>query len=432
MKSIRATEKNPYEGPQFTEIKDEIYAPRTKTANMQRFYEKKYDFSERLLKLISLVKTSVTYTFYILTFSSRHNLLKTKLDRLYSIITKGSDIKTLNIVYDFLKIEVEKKVLPLGSVTLPLAKTSDLQEKTKKLAAKNISLVINNSTELPNPNRIKRKKIEKFLADAEASPKIENVYRKEGIQLNSSVIKKLDSWKQLFNAIDCISFSELKQGLSTCCQALNELLGQEKYSIGFAPNKSSKWMAEQALVYLDQMPARIFQHATDMTSDNPSKQSELDLDDRNFVIFDDAAYSGSQLTSMISGLVEKIEKRNDTSTSYHNIYIVIPFLSSVAQKNFDNYCNAFKSVNTGKLKLTLLTTDRSIKSFRDEPANVDLASKLGFQSTAPSLSITEWKIPDGTSMPHELKSAELETKEKIQRYDFFTNNPPPYKTKTPS
>ncbi len=131
---------------------------------------------------------------------------------------------------------------------------------------------------------------------------------------------------KLFANRDLITFGELQKALSQCTAKLKDLLGDNDYSIGFVPNKSQKWIAEMALPHLNRAPASCFQNQTD-NKGSDVQQSQLRTEDKNFVIFDDASYTGKQLVMIIKKLKEQLNQTHSNTPC--KLFLVVPFCSTL-------------------------------------------------------------------------------------------------------
>jgi hypothetical protein len=387
-----------------------------------RTYEKR-----GILKNYSIVNRIKKFMIYIIpTLATFGILLKTdKYKNKWSKIITGEFIQPkFMVAQDKLSI-ITQQLLQVIPPSIGMEKRRELQELLK---INKINLDCQQAEVLEKKNEIDKEAIDAFL-------------KKHNLPSNHP--RTL-----LLNNIDLITFEELMNGLKICCSTLNNLIKDQPYAIGFARNKSQQWLAELALPYLNHAPISQFSVATDSLLDK-SSQDLLDKDVSNFVIFDDASYSGNQINNTIRAFEQALTDKHMDQPCH--LYLVVPFLSTQATElissNF-NWVNKsfFNKEQTKelvpKLTITLLTTDRKVLQLKDVFQPEDLVEIEDFLSQdhrtaanqAPqALSITEWKIPDAASI-HPII---LEDDDKIEIVNnkiqilhttrFHTNVLPPYK-----
>ena len=251
---------------------------------------------------------------------------------------------------------------------------------------------------------------------------------------------------KFFNNIDIISYDELKEALAVCCHQLNELLGDQQYSLGFVPEKSQQWIAEHALPHLKKLPQTYFQNEADggITAEGArGYQEEVKTDQKHFVIFDDCSYSGTQLFGLIEGLKKAAGKTHKDEKCH--LYLVVPFLSETAENYIQNFNKLALIQGLGNLQIHLITSNRKITSMQnhftyqetEQLAKFDAKAfgthnwlreyvDLGRGTQAPTvcLTITEWKVPDEKSFP-------LTGKHGPNKEEFITSHRAPYKKPKP-
>jgi hypothetical protein len=217
-----------------------------------------------------------------------------------------------------------------------------------------------------------------------------NDFDHEAIETYLSSIRDLNMRanheKFLREGLDKITVRELEEALPPCVQYLSSCL-KPLYQLGFVAKKSSQWIAEQALPYLSVSPAAYFEHSTDTISSERGRQSQLISKGKQFVIFDDASYSGQQAMTIISELGAHLAKQKRKG----KLFLVIPFISALAEKRLINRMK--EKVHFDKrfpLKMHVITSMRKIKGMSDFAKNNPATNK--------PISFTEWKVPDNDSL----------------------------------
>ncbi len=378
-------------------------------------YQKGYSSVERLKKLAKYLFPTL-FTACIILFHPKYRQRWCK-------IFSGNGIKEIMFPKRILNIDIRSPLAQAEAVIDP-AKTARLQEQ---LNAHHIGLNCLLPAPLVNKNCLQKDQIQAFLEE------VKN-HHPEAYPLE----------EKLFGSLEMLSFDELQTALKQCCTQLNEKLKGQNYTIGFVRNKSTQWLAELALPYLDDAPASCFEHATDNIVDVHGKQSKIAPQDRCFVIFDDAAYSGKQLCYIIEKLKSAISEAHQNEPCH--LYLVVPFISSIAKKRFEENINqvspgsvdeSLKNLPKGNLNIHLITTDKKIKSITEvfSVGEIENLAKFADQNNqrpgyfdggaiSKCLTFTEWKTPDDASVPSNVKSYYQEGREK---YQFVTNFLPPYK-----
>ena len=215
--------------------------------------------------------------------------------------------------------------------------------------------------------------------------------------------------KKVTDNIQHITYSDLDKALSECVAKLNDALkttGKNKYSVGFACGKSQQWMASLALKYLQFLPQSWFslslaQGTIGLQNVVPTAACMVDtVNEDTLVLFDDCSYSGTQLEGILYDQLDSKAKTKKT------LYIVIPFLSSEAEKIIQKAQTSCKN-----LDIKLITSTTKIKLVKElfteekEKKLVELAVTQELFQTAShhSLCYTDWRLPDGTSFPDPLR-----------------------------
>jgi len=276
------------------------------------------------------------------------------------------------------------------------------------LVSHNIALSPKIFAPLERPNHVRQEGIEKFLGG------LDEQFR----QVESTLLDRMDF----------ITFSQLESALCSCVQRLNVLLEGKPFSIGYTPGKSQQWVVELALGYLDHLPVESFRVETG----GGSWQIQI-CSGENFVVFDDASYSGTQLYESLAHLAYSVHK--GTLRDDFSLFFVVPFLSKTAEKVFFTQLAAIrKAIHLENMNVHLITSGVGITSFdevykkgsseREElfacekklyerkvlKSPPELVYESGFGKC---LTFTEWKRPDSVSVPEHLRQ-------------FFTDERPVY------
>jgi hypothetical protein len=353
-------------------------------------FQKEYSFGACCWKLLKNIFTGQIFT--------------DKAIERWSKILKGTAIKHYEVP------DVCKLLSMKDDIAFSYRSEEEIIEFQGTLEERHIGLNCLNPPRLTRPNRIQPEVIQDFFKDYEDT---------EEIQLE----------KKLFDNLDCITYEELQRGLDFCCKELNTLLDNQPYAVGFLPEKSGEWVAELALPRMNLPPQFSFYHVTDTAGWSAVPKKDIS-DDRvdHFVIFDDGAYTGKQLSKIIADMDEKLKDRPRPC----HLYIVVLFSSSHADKKLS--AKAFKSTH---IYTHILTTDRRIKAMTDcfSIPEIDKLTEIADDTTMyrnagrrykcnKCLSFMEWKVPDYTSMPHTVKWRKISKNETLK---FITSFPPPYK-----
>lgn len=222
---------------------------------------------------------------------------------------------------------------------------------------------------------------------------------------------------RLYSEIEMIKMEELIQGVALCCQKVNELINST-YALGVAKNKSQTFVAELALPFLKHRPQETFSVSTDKEG---SRQSMLIPYVTDYLVFDDASYSGHQLRELICGFGIAC---NEFTFRNHRLFLVVPFVSTVALEVFEQ----IKEEGYSGLEIHLITTTKRIKAIRDkfnkdEILFLDNWLNTIFRPHNLCLTLTEWKMPDVASVPGKVTSPDYPQ----SKTQFVTSYPEVYK-----
>ena len=221
-----------------------------------------------------------------------------------------------------------------------------------------------------------------------------------------------------FSKFDIITYEDLRFDLTALTEQLKIDLQDRPYIILFINNKSSQWLAEMALPILGRAPETYMTYWAD-TGGGSKGRMVIDRDTpiRDFVLFDDFAYGGSQIYSpILRGIVPSMPP----GSTFH---LVVPYVSESAKKLWKYQLEAYsadKQPNNGQI-LKLLNVDKkwpTMGSFlKDEGCRSSVFKAvyakfidyvhheyrfdlppLDYIDDKNTLAVTEWKIADVSSI----------------------------------
>lgn len=260
---------------------------------------------------------------------------------------------------------------------------------------RNITLIPKVNFQLLSPNVLHRDRIEAFSSALNPSNPTDALI------------------DRLFHEVEMIEMRDLSLGLALCCKKVNKLI-KSKYALGVATNKSQTFAAEIALPFLKTLPSEVFHVATDDKND-ASIQSMLSKNVTDHVVFDDASYTGHQLREIIYRFGLESE---EFTFKTPRLFLVVPFISSTALQTLSHM------ICSSNLEVHIVTTNKRIKAIGDKFTSEEtplLAKWLSsiYKPEYLCLSLTEWKIADGASVPEKI----------TQPGTFITKYPEVYKNK---
>ena len=209
-----------------------------------------------------------------------------------------------------------------------------------------------------------------------------------------------------------INFTQLCHSIKCSCLELREtILGWDKdYYLLTVNGKSQEWLADIAYRYLpvEKQPAgllKIDHHSfSTMMCEHLIKTGS-----DNYILFDDAAYSGSQLYSYLSDLHTQLSMKGIWFSNKKTLYIVYGFMSDAARKKIETFkCNTWNSnilnfnfnINNVEIKVLSAASLGTCKELTDKEhfsqTKIDRIRDLSDLSTP--LVTTEWKRPDYVSL----------------------------------
>lgn len=158
---------------------------------------------------------------------------------------------------------------------------------------------------------------------------------------------------ELANKIKHIRHADFMGCLKFAVSSFNhelESLQDKEYTVLVQPSKSNQWVAELALRFLTDHPTRNFRslgekEARDFTSYLDRLHSYEDVP-RRIVLFDDASYSGTQLTQHVKAIFAKFK---DLELPAPTIHVVIACATPYAVRKLE----ALPQFSKGHLKLAV-------------------------------------------------------------------------------
>lgn len=206
----------------------------------------------------------------------------------------------------------------------------------------------------------------------------------------------------LIENIQHITMDMLEARLQDCIEEFKQKIGDQQYSVGLVHGKSFQWVAGLALSHLgrDHLPNSHFgvSKGGTIVSSQDCEEEVGSVQEENLVIFDDCSYSGSQLW-------ENIQFINDKVRNKKKLYIVIPFLSTKARELIINYRNQFPN-----LQIEVITSDYTIRNLSEvfdfnKKSIQTFLENNGHVSDRHTLCYTDWRFPDGKSIPTMLEES---------------------------
>ena len=250
-----------------------------------------------------------------------------------------------------------KTAPPIPQLTQERAQT--IQEELK---SRNIPLTCR---EFKTPEADKRNKLNQEQVDTYLAAVKQELLGGNNPLSEEQADRLIAAKRKLFENTQCLTYEHLGKALSGCTQKLNTLLGGQNYAIGYAEQKSQKWIAEQALPLMEKTPKKAFK--TYAEGVEHTYQEKLPEDIENFVVFDDASYSGSQMAALLKDLVQKMKEL--PSQKPRKIYFVIPFMSTQAKQRIQTEWAKILKESPEKLasfpELCVITSDQGLTGFSD-------------------------------------------------------------------
>ncbi|NGX55600.1 MAG: hypothetical protein KR126chlam2_01237 [Chlamydiae bacterium] len=192
-----------------------------------------------------------------------------------------------------------------------------------------------------------------------------------------------------------ITFSMLKESLSSCVDQLNQLLkarNSPPYALGIEKDKSAEWVAQLAWPQLETQPRSIF----DLRSSSEIPQ------EKTVVIFDECSYSGKKI---YAEWIDPLCRASPKVAKKLHVILVIPFMSQCAH-------DVLRKLGDEGIDISVITSERRIRNIQAGHENDILTgselqlirsfARMG-KGIMPNqtLCYTDWRYPDGTSFPPE-------------------------------
>ena len=258
---------------------------------------------------------------------------------------------------------------------LPLAAAIDPQINREKVAAANKVLGERNSRlkcrefgELADPIRFNEGKVQEHFDTL------------SGDQLEAETL--------LHQEAQILTYDQLRRGIVSCTEQLSSQLGSRDYTVVYMGAKSNQWVTEMALPFMGNLPAH------EVVENLPQQQGDR-LQDNCLVFFDDGSYSGCQIMEALEEVAT-----NASADRPLDVYFSIPFISS----NALNYMRVIlMRLNKQNINLHVITTKVPIKTlneaFQTNPDLIPLVGPNPLLLEENCATLTEWKVPDSTSIP---------------------------------
>jgi len=243
-----------------------------------------------------------------------------------------------------------------------------------------------------------------LITSALENPKAKEYFKNENIDIMKAFISELN----------IVTYEDLTSDLKTLTAELKQKLKNRPYSVFFIPEKSSQWLAEMAIPELGKAPATYLTYHADVGGHNAGPQQNADDKIKDYVLFDDFAYSGDQIRN---GIFNSALVRLPKEATLH---VVVPYISERAN---EKWATNLKSSDDGR-KINILASKRkfhtgyialayanhlsaglpaissamdSFKNYFKHEYNIEISDQFKFELDK-DLAVTEWKIPDGTSV----------------------------------
>lgn len=247
--------------------------------------------------------------------------------------------------------------------------------------------------------------------------------------------------KALTKNIVRIKHSNFKQHLHEAVKHFNGELAKttdQSYIALVQPGKSNQWVAELALQYVANEPTESLslgeKQAKDFCQylDTISKTHEVA---KRIVLFDDASYSGTQLTEHVKAIFDKFKELGKKAPTVH---VVAPFATQHAYRKL----RALPQYEEGQLKLSIHAKIKSVADVLSSDHVARLKELYGWSDGAietegRGVTYFDHKIPNGMSFVEPFATGSVYpgrgdhqlSKEKIDNTHYINLPPvkPPYK-----
>lgn len=218
----------------------------------------------------------------------------------------------------------------------------------------------------------------------------------DAINLVQSTHTETARW--LMTRTRVFTFRELCQSIQRSCDRLRgTILSWDNYCLLSIRHKSAAWMANIGYRYLplEKMPKAVLS-LDDILAGIQLVEHLKSSISNHFILFEDAAYSGTQLKSTLMQLFRRIQQPFDKQKQ---IYCILGFSSEhIDWQEVINLLNG-KNVIVQIFASCLVPTCRTLmeKELLSEEKKALLRELVGGGSTP--LMTTEWKTPDYKSLP---------------------------------
>jgi hypothetical protein len=194
------------------------------------------------------------------------------------------------------------------------------------------------------------------------------------------------------------TFNDLCASIKESCLSIEQdIVGFDGYHILTIKGKSQEWMASLALRYLPEnnLPESfigIDVAYNDWVSDVKSAKY------RNFILFDDALYSGGQMDNTLQNFIGFTFTREGFNKAEPiTLYIVVGFMSDRAKNHLDQITEQLKKYHINVKLINKRSFIHAEAELEAEKVSDDLKQKVINLLSNKALVVTEWKTPDYVS-----------------------------------
>ncbi|MEI8366534.1 MAG: hypothetical protein WCF65_08990 [Parachlamydiaceae bacterium] len=264
--------------------------------------------------------------------------------------------------------------------------------------------------------------------------KMNEAIYKEWVSLHEE--KYIGPLKDLQHKITHVSYEAFKNNLKKTVDRFINNVGKKSYVAFVEPNKSQQWVTTIAMAYGFKASAyvRLGQDGANCLSSallNTDEKDERFATD--YVIIDDASYSGNQMANNISAAHHVLqEKFKDKNIIFH---ILLPYITNVAKNKMENLRN--KPITIILYTSEIIQTVEEAVSKKNRIIkqvlwNNSLPEEQNRKVKTTALHWFDHKIPNSMSFPDVLASG-LVTQPKSQNHkgkyiQFIPSITPPYKS----
>ncbi len=213
-----------------------------------------------------------------------------------------------------------------------------------------------------------------------------------------------DAGRWVMHHMRVITLSELIQSIKSSCEKIRDrVLNWGEYQILIVEEKSQEWMADLAYRFLpsEKMPKGLIKASSGSTLAvgealfNHLKSSPLS----NVLMFDDGAYTGTQLQEYLNALKANLVKTNTRFENTRSIYFILGY--SPQNLDWQEYVNvldfAYFNLHVEVITSHYIATPDALKN--KENLSNELKRQIKDLTGSKTMIVTEWKKPDFVSTP---------------------------------